>query len=358
MALRIKINGQEHTDFQVANVMADVAAVTRAFSFLSTATKDNLFPVKINDAVEITADGVDVLQGHVESLGVSYSTSGHSINVGGRSILADLVDSTAPTQTEKIGTTLIDIAKTVMAGIGLNPDVESTAGTIKPFEDITSAKIGQRAFEFLESYSRKVQVLLTTDGKSTLVLARAGTEYAPASLFNVVESDTNNILRSSLNINNSERYYKYTVQSSLDPSLQKLGFAPKNITDQSGAAFDKDMRKTRQLELNAEESMSTFKCGDRAKWEANIRKANSINYTATVVGHSVNGKLWLPNTLVKVTDDFAQVYDEMLIRSVNYAYSLDEGSTTTLRMTRRDAFTLETEQSQRDATAEEVDSAW
>ncbi|MCK5019190.1 MAG: hypothetical protein KAS32_19175 [Candidatus Peribacteraceae bacterium] len=354
MALKIKINGQEYTNFQQASVVADIGAVTRGFSFASTATAQNLFPVKVNDTVEITADGIDILQGYVESLKVEYDERRHFIEVSGRSILADLVDSTVPTQTEFNGTSLIDVAKAVMAGLGLEPSVINKAGEIRAFDDITSAEIGQNAFEFLEKYSRKRQVLLTTDGGKTLTLVRAGEERAPTDLFNVLGSNFNNILNASLDINNSDRYNKYTVQSQLNPGLQGLGLTPENISDQSGEVTDNEVRSTRQLEINAEESMDSFSSGDRAKWEANIRKANALNYAATIVGHSVNGQLWLPNTLTKVTDDFAQIKADLLIRGVTYNYSLDQGSTTTLSMTRKNAFTLEVEQSQREANTEEV----
>ena len=77
-------------------------------------------------------------------------------------------------------------------------------------------------------------------------------------------------------------------------------------------------------------------------------------YSATVVGHSANGALWLPNELVKVTDDFAQIKADLLIRRVMYNYSITGGSLTTLHMTRKKAFTLELEQSERDANTEET----
>lgn len=354
MTLRIKINGQELTNFQNANVIADIGAVTRGFSFGSTATKDNLFPIRVNDLVEITADGVNILQGYVESLAVDYDSTSHSIQVAGRSILLDLVDSTVPTQTEFTGTSLINIAKTLMIGLGLDPLVINEAGEITPFDDITSAEVGQNAFEFLESYSRKRQVLLTTDGKKSLVFARAGTDRAPASLYNLRDSSFNNILRSQLKLNVDQTYNQYIVRSQLNPGIQGISASPEDIADQNGTVIDDQVRTTRQLELNAEESMESFSANDRAKWEANIRKANSLNYNATVVGHSVNGELWLPNTLVRVVDEFAQVQADLLIRSVVYDYSLSQGSLTTLNMTRKKAFTLEVEQTERDANTEEA----
>ena len=354
MTLKIKINGQEFTNFQNAAVVANIGTVTRGFSFGSTATDLNLFPIKVNDLVEITADEIDILQGYVETLDVNYDVESHMIQVAGRSILLDLVDSTVPTQTEFKGTSLISIAKTIMSELGLEPNVINKAGTIRVFDDITSAEVGQNAFEFLENYSRKRQVLLTTDGKTALVLARAGTERAPASLYNMVDSSFNNILSSQLRIDVSGTYNKYVVRSQLNPLIQGLGASPEDIADQNGQVIDSSVRVTRQLEINAEESMDSFSSSDRARWEANIRKANALAYSATIVGHSIDGQLWLPNTLVRVVDQFAKIEADLLIRAVTYEYSLSEGSITSLSMTRRKAFTLEVEQTERDANTEDT----
>ena len=356
MALKIKINGQEYTNFQQANVIADVGAVTRAFTFSSTADSQNTFPVKVNDLVEVTADSIDILKGYVETLNVMYDGDSHSIDVGGRSILADLVDSTVSTSWADFdGTSLTAIAKTVMSDLGLKPKIINDAGSISPFDDVTSASIGQKAFDFLESSSRNMQGLWTTDGNESLVFARAGSGRAPTNLAHIIGSEDNNILSAVLSIDNSNRFNKYTVKSELDGWRQSITNTPEQLSNQSGEAIDAGMpRTTRRLEINAEESMDSFSAGDRAAWEANIRRAGSINYMAIIAGHSVDGVLWLPNTIVSVSDDFTKIYDDLLIRKVIYNYSIIEGSKTSLHMTYKDAFTLEIEQSQRDANTEEV----
>lgn len=353
MTLAIKINGQPYVNFNAATVYLTVTAVARAFSFTSTADSENSFPVKIGDEVFITADGIDVLEGFVELLEVNYDAFSHSIRVGGRSRLADLVDSTVPKQFEIDGTSLQSIAANVMSSIELEPLVDNQAGSIRNFEgDITSAEVGQNAMEFLERYSRKRQVLLTSDGKRTLVLARAGTSRAPAALKNVVGANDNNVLRSTLSLDYSDIFYHYLVHAQLNTSVLDFLRDPKDVSDQPGEIFDNDIRKTRKLEMNAEESMDSFSSRDRAAWERNIRLGHAYIYSAVVVGNSHNGILWLPNTKIKILDEFANVDDELLIRDVRYNFDLNGGSTTELTMIKAKAFTLEIEQSQREANSQ------
>lgn len=356
MTLSIKINGVDYKNFTSASTSASIAAVTRGFSFVSTVSSDNLFPLKVGDEVEILADNISFLTGYIESLEISYDSASHEIRVSGRSKLADLVDSSVPTQFEFKGTTLDAIAYSLLKSIGISAKVINEAGSIRGFSgDITSAEIGQNAFDFLEKYSRKRQVLLTTDGADGLVFTRTGVNNAANRLKNVPGGKDNNILKASIKIDNSKRFFKYVIKAQMNPIIEKLNLPPIDLSDQEGQAFDKDMRESRKIEINGEESMDSFSASDRAVWEKNLRIGTAFSYQVTVVGNSVDGKLWLPNTLVSVRDDFCQINATLLIKEVRYDFDSFSGSTTELMMIKKEAYTLEVEQSQRDANKQKTD---
>lgn len=358
MSLEIKINGQIYTNFQNASVILSIAAITRGFSFVSTANENNTFPVKVGDLVKITADGIDVLEGYIELLEIRYDSGSHEIRVGGRSKMVDLVDSSMPTQFEVNGTTLEAIASGVLKSIGLPNKVENEAGEIKDFNDISSSEIGQNAFKFLESFSRKRQVLLTSDGSDTLILTRAGISKSPTKLKNIKGANDNNILSAELSLDYRERFYWYIAKSQLNTSTPDFDSDPEEVSDQEGEVFDDDIRESRRLEFNAEESMESFNAKDRATWEKNLRIGNGLQYRAKIVGNSVNGQLWLPNTIVQIEDEYCQLKEELLIKEVKYDFSTGSGSTTELSMIRKNAFTLEIEQSEREALAESANNVW
>lgn len=349
MTLAIKINGNPYNNFISATVAASITAMARGFSFVSTASLENNFPVKIGDNVIITADGTQIIDGFIESIEINYNDLSHDIRVGGRSFLSDFVDSTVPTQFEKSGTTLEAIASNLLSSIGINASIDNQAGSIRDFgSDITSAEIGQNALEFLEGYSRKRQILLTSDGAKKMIFARAGTARAPAELKNVLGARDNNILDARLNINYANRFNQYIVHSQLNTSTDGFSQTPKETVEQQGEAIDDDIRASRKLEMNAEESSESFSAGDRAVWEKNIRIGNAWNYSVTVAGNSVDGALWLPNTIVKVTDNFCQIdSQELLIKDVQYDFDLSGGSKTKMNIIKRESLTLEVAQSAR-----------
>lgn len=350
MTLAIKINGQPYENFTSASVTASITALTRGFSFVSTADKNASFAIKIGDGVTITADDIDLLEGYIERLESSYDTMGHEIRVSGRSALMDLADSTIPPTVEIKGTSLTSICRSVFSLMGIDAEVSNEAGTIRNFSgEISSGEIGQNAFEFLEKYSRKRQVLLTSDGANTLVLARAGTNRAPTNLKNVRYADDNNILQATLSIDDSKRYNFYVAKSQLNTTIPSFDKDPEDIVNQQGSIRDTEIREGRSLHFNAEESSDSFTAKDRATWEKNIRINQAWNYNAKVAGNTANGQLWLPNTIVKVVDNYCNIDAELLIRDVTHNYDNIGGSTTALTMVLKRAFTLELEQSQRKA---------
>ena len=347
----LRLNGKNYTNFDRVAVFRSMETVSGAFSFSSSADSKNLFPVKKGEAVQVIVDGVQVVDGYVEKVSVNYSSTDHRITITGRDKLGDLIDSSVFGTKEFTGNiSLVDVARNILNGIGLTGvKVIDQTGGVRSFDedDITSAEVGQNAFDFLESYARKRQVLLTTDGQSNLILARASTTVFPGRLKNVVGSDENNIIDATFDTDDTKRFYKYVAQGQLNPFGLDIGAG--DVSDQNGQAVDGAIRKSRIFEFNAEESQDSFTGGDRAKWEANIRRSRSVSYTPRVQGHSVDGSVWTPNSLVEIEDQFADINGTMLVRSLSYEQSIDEGSTTRLDFTYKDAYTLQAEQDAREA---------
>jgi len=357
MSLKIRLNGQDFTNFISASAALSMETAASAFAFTATADPDNLFPIPNGSLVEILADDIKVITGYVEKLGVSYAGREHTITVQGRSLLADLIDSTVGKVKEFEGqVNLEDIIRATLNSINMsNIKIINQAGSIRNFEasDITSAETGQNAFDFIELYARKRQVLLTTNGDGNLVIARASTELLPARLKHTVGANDNNILSADYKDNEAENFNQYIANSQLNPANLPAGSNAKFITDQVAARFNTLIRTSRRYEFNAEQSSDEFTLSDRAAWEANIRRARSRTYTAKVQGHSADGVIWTPNRLHRIDDDFTATHGTLLLKAVTFNFDLDSGSTTSLGFTNKKAYTLETEQSARDVNTDE-----
>ncbi len=358
MSMEIRLNGIDLVNFSEVSVFRSMETVSGSFSFSSTADEQNRLPVREGNRIEIVVDENTVMTGFIEGIESNASPDSHDFLASGRDVTGDLYDSTVGDIKEFTGSVqLIDICKAVVAGINLfNTDVINeipiTENPIEPFSewDITSADIGMTAFEFLEPFARKRQVILNTDGFGNLILARNTGIKFPASL---KTGENGNFINARKVIDNTQRFNIYTAHSQLNPIRMTVGTKPSEIVQQKGLAEDPEIRSSRIYAFNAEESSDSFTAKDRAIWESNFNRARSLSYSGTVQGHSTNRTIWIPNRLIDVDDSFNDIQATLLIRSVRYNSSLDLGNNTTLEMTYRSAYTLQAEADRRDILNDE-----
>lgn len=359
MSLSIQKNGENYTNFKNAMCSISMENVCGQFSFASTPDENGSFPIKIDDSVNVFADGIKVMTGYVEALDGSDDKESNDISLSGRGKLCDLVDSSLRDPIEFSGrVSLADIIAIVLADIGLDIDVIEEDVTLppEPFEDweIESPEIGQSGFDFIEKLARKKQVLLASDKDGNLILTRASNIIFPAHLKKKKNGQDNNILSSSLTLDHSKVFNQIFIASQLNPINQEANVRPKDLVSiVSSPAVNSKIRTSRQLVINSEESIDGFTANQRAIWEANIRRARSLSYIVIVQGHSVNGQLWIPNIIISVDDDFRGVHGNMRIKAVTYLSNLEEGNTTRLELTYKDAYSLQAEQEARDALEED-----
>jgi len=345
--ITIRLNGVDYREIISARVTTSVKTLCGAFSVTASANEDSVLPIKKGDRVQIMADLIPIVNGYVDSLTVSYDSGSHSITVTGRDVTQDVVDSTVGTRKEfKGGVGLVSIIEAVLSDLGLSSiKVINKAGDIRSFSssEVTSAEIGQTAFEFIEPYCRKRQILLTTDGSGNIVLVKGNSDRAGINLVNLKadREGLNNILSASFTLDDSNRFRNYKIQAQGNPLFGLSSDSASVISQISSSATDSEVRASRTLEFLAEESMTAADCANRVNWEANLRRAESLKYSVTVQGHSANDTLWRFNQLVNVRDEFCDISAQLLISEVEYSFDLSSGSTSTLTLTYPDAYTLE-----------------
>ncbi len=348
MTLRAVINGISYTDFKEYDISRSVEDVAGQFSITMT-TQGNQGIFQVGDKIIIYVNNTPILTGHIEKKKVGYDHQSHDIQIQGRDNVADLVDSTIGNKIEfKAPVTLEKVIQSVLSDIQMTGvKVVNKASGLKPFlqGEIVSGEIDETIFDFLEKYTRKRQVLMTTDGKGNLILTRAGTTQASTKLVHrVAESGTedNNILVSDVEYDDSKRFYLYRVHSQGNPSASaNLGKTSNSeIVNRLGTANDLDVRHTRILDITAESATDTASLKERATWEATVRRARAISYSCTIQGHTItpNGKPWEPNLLVSINDEYALIAASLLIKSVNYILSLDDGNITQLELVHPDSY--------------------
>lgn len=348
--ITLEVNGNRFDGFTEVSVFRSVETISGSFSF--SATNDDVvsFPIEAGNACKVFINNDDIIDGFVESLQVSYDAGIHSISINGRDKTADVIDSSVVGKKEFVGPiSLKDIIETALSGNEIpGISVINQAGSIARFKEgeFFSAEIGTTVFEFIEKYARKRQVLLTTDGSGNIVLARAGTDTAITTLQNIKGGTENNILSANINYDFTQRFNKYTMESQLNPSAFSFGadVDNANVVNQSGTDTDDKIRESRQLQIMSGSSDDSGDLANLATWHANLRRARSVDYSIVVQGFHQDEaltRLWIPNQLVQIVDEFADVSATLLIRSVEYNFNLTNGSTTIISLVDKDAYTLE-----------------
>lgn len=343
--LLLEVNGARYSNFESASVSLQLDAIADSFSFTAISTKNQALPFKLNDACVITVDGEKVLTGFIESISVDYDSGSHSIALAGRSKTADIVDSMINSLEIRPPVTLKAVIEKVIAHIGATISVVDSVGTLEAFnvaEDLLSPEVGQNAFEFIEKLARKRQVLLTCNGLGSVVITRSGTERAPTGIQNVIGGGTNNIESASVSYDSTDRFGRYVSKSQLNlAALNAAGItdAAEIVSQKSPVIIDNQIRQSRQLVIQAESASSDQQNKKRIEWEANIRKTRSTVYSTTMSAFGFNGKLWKPNQLVSVRDDFAGINAQMLVNNVTFSQSAS-GSDAVLAFVNKDAYTL------------------
>jgi prophage tail gpP-like protein len=341
----IEVAGVQYAGFLKASVTLLLDCLSSTFKFTSTAEDAAPLPFRGNEACKIYVDGELVLTGYIEVVDASGGEGEHNIELSGRDKTCDIVDSTIGALSDiRAPITLKRVIEQIISHLGANVSVVDNVNPA-PFNeanDLTAPEIGQGAFDFIESWARKRQVLLSSDGNGNIVITRSSGTVVDATLYHKNADDNNNVLSYAIGYNMSKMFRTYQFSCQQNPlTVMKTGPSNESIVDQLGVVSDSSIRGGRNFVMLSENAGSAADQKERVTWEMNVRRARSRVYSATVPGfRNVTGALWIPNTIVKVEDDFAGINSNMLINSVEYTIDNVNGRRTNLTCVNKDAFTL------------------
>lgn len=369
MTMALEVNGVRYDNFTAASCEIRLDALSNTFGFEAVAAEGQPLPFKGGEACKVIVDGEVQLTGSIEIVDVSYDAIDHTIAVQGRDKTGDLLDSTLNAISDLRGKNLAlkEIIERAIDDIS-GPDIKPTdkikvveeVSTAKfdPAQDIVSAEAGDNAFSFIEKYSRKRQVLLTSNGDGDVVITSGSAQEAVGSIQHIIGASDNNVIASSFSFDTTGRYNSYKIASQLNPFALNLAGETglDSVVSQSGGTSDPDVRIGRQMVLIAEAPSSNDQNFDRAKWEANIRKARGLVYSATVHGYRVDptnpsSALWQINRLYQIVDDYLGKSEPMLCNSVTFTLDGEAGETTSLSFVDQKAYSLELEKPTTSKTA-------
>lgn len=327
--LTLTVNGKQFGGWKEIKVTRSLTAIASGFSVSLTdrwTQEGQPWIIRPGDSATVKIGSDTVIVGYVDALNTSLSASDRTISVSGREKTCDLVDCSLD-QHEFLNVTLEDLAKKTAAPFGVS--VKNLAGVRTRIPSVAVSN-GETVHQVLDKYAKKQGVVLTSDGLGTLVMAKLGAVSAA-----LVLQEGENLLSCSASFDNRERFSQYIVRGGnnyQDEDVVELQ------TGAEGRAKDTGVSRFRLKIVNAESPVSRDEAAKRAQWELVTRQAKAWTVSAKVQGWRAGKALWAPNTLVKIQSPAIGIDAVLLVTDVTFQQTISGGTTTELKLARKDAF--------------------
>jgi len=287
------------------------------------------WPLKPGKNVGVYVGKQQIINGYIDSLNANFDASTRTITLTGRDKTGDLVDcSVIDPPGEFRGLNLQELAKRFLSPFGIQLKVETDIGAA--FDPFT-IKQGESVFEALSRAAKIRGVLLISDENGDLVLTRRGSRKSNTALVQGV-----NILKGSVNYDNSKRFSNYFIKGQTAGTDE---FHGKNAASSRGTAQDTGIVRYRPLLVIGETSLNTTESQKRAEWEASVRAAEGVTLDIEVAGwQKRDGTLWKVNELVDVDCKMLGITSEMLMNNITFTKSNSGGTVSQMSLGRQDAF--------------------
>lgn len=324
------INGKIYDGWKTVELTRSLKAASGSFSLSITDRWSNQkepWIIAPDDKAEIQIGNDLILTGYVDTVSSDADKDSYSIAVAGRDKTADLIDcSIESTSGQFKNVTIKKLAETLCAPFSVPVVCDSPGAVFETF----AIQQGETVFEALERAARKRGLLLTTDGKGSLVITSPAATRSTTRL-----EQGENIKAMGSVFEGKNRFSKYIVKGQDnaikgDPSFS---FAIK------ATATDSNVKRYRPLIIQSEQLTSLADAKTRANWEATVRAAKASKFNIVVQGWRQGDKtLWRPNQLVLAIAPRIGLNGELLITDVKYTLESSGGSITVLTLERKDAY--------------------
>lgn len=319
--IEVRANGKAIRGFTSASIVRAMDQFAATYSigvFRDSSAGDSsiMVPVFPDDEVEIYIDGELVVRGYNETTNPNLTASGFSCNVSGKEITVDAVK--CPPEVVVFENKRVDeICRIISTGFDFVFDGAGGVNVGAPFKSLSLGP-DKSAYEVMLKACQERRLMLVSDGKGHFHIDNG--RYRAASV-DLVQGK--NVLSCAGKFSNENRYSKYSVFSSQDPSGKTYA-----------EVIDEEVTRQRRWVIVDEQFATKENCEARAMWEAKHRWADANSFNIVVSGwrESENGPLWAPGTTVSV--DVPCILGKkrsFLVNRVNYTFG-SEGSQTTLNL--------------------------
>lgn len=256
--------------------------------------------------VAVTANGLLLVEGFVDSYAPQATATAHSVTISGRGKSCDFVDCSSWHPTGRFDDKRIEeIAAELAAPFGLSVAAEVDTGVPVPeFQVRQGASPLSELLPLL--HQRRLTVKGTADGN--LAITRAGVGHHAGGLVQGV-----NIEKMGGRLDHGGRHSDYVVKGQAARGWQEPQLRVR------GEARDPAVQRFRPRIIIDPADTDRQRATDRALWEA--KRAAGFSVKATIDTPSfqdAGGRLWEPGWTVAVHAPFLKIEQDMLIERVEF----------------------------------------
>jgi prophage tail gpP-like protein len=339
--LQIRIGNNIHTSWESVEVFQSIDSLCGSFiASTSNYAPGDVKKLKLDmaDDVVVSIGDTKLCSGYFDMIDVAYGEDFSTIEISGRDKTMDLVDCTFPTSSEWKNQTYRSIIEKLIAPFGISLTVESSAASVLAQKvEMFTADTGDTVAALISGICRDNGLLANSlgDGKLTISTSSDSTE-----LMNDQIIYGQNAVYGRIQRTNADRFSSYIVKG-VGISTDNKGIA--DYASPAGEASDDVVGRTRPMIILAEGPVNSSVCKRRAQFESMLRAGKSavVTYELPKWTQS-NGKLWKIKTKVRVKDTFLGVDDTMLIHSLLFSYTKEEGRKVFISVIHKDSYTAGT----------------
>ena len=207
----LRIGGREFSGWTEIGISSSIEDAARAFTVTAAAKRPgdlHLLDIRPGSAVEVYVGSDLMITGYVDKLDVSFSASGHSVAVSGRSKTGDLVDCSALHESGQFRNKKADfISKQLAKDYAIDVVVARELDLSRKIRRFV-VQDGETVIAAIQRLGQLRAFLVTDDALGRLHLTRAGAAETATAL--VVGQ---NVISGSASVDVSGRFTEYRCKS-------------------------------------------------------------------------------------------------------------------------------------------------
>ena len=332
--LSFTIGGKRFEGWENISIKRSIDTLCGKFTVALTdrwTVENRAWQIREQDPALIEIGNTPVLTGRVDAVNASIGPSGHSLELEGRDLTADLVDCSvvqAPGTWNNVK--FFNFINALAGPFGINVAINTEISSDKFNFTIDS---GVKIYEVLQRLAQKEGVLLQTDPYGNLSVENNQAERGDTGL-----AMGDNIKSASCSFDTRERFSRYIVRGQ-DAGTGKAQWK-KTAGQIQGEAQDAGILRSRPLLIQAETNATIKTAARRAQWEKTTRKARALGVSVVVEGWRQTGsdQLWTVNKIVNVYIPQFEIQNlDLLIAGVEFTKDTN-GTQTKLDLVPEDTF--------------------